>query len=298
MALPELRPRSTPEIVDAAFQLARGHFMPLLLLSAVVAIPSLVFGAINSLLLPAMDPNDPFGGGWLMTLPFSFIGMCWTFIGYGAVTIAASEAYLGGTPDPGASLKSALRRARPLIFGNLLGYAVMLFPFVIVGVAGPFVADRIEVEADAAMPWLVAMLVIALIALFGFFWMFVQLAKVTLITPVAVLEDVGPAAAWRRAGGLAHGAKKQILLLVLIAAVVIFSIVFGGFELLKSLVQNETLASALSSLVAVPFWPLVSCLFVVLYYDLRIRKEAFDLELMAEGLGPPDTAEAGGRSAT
>ena len=86
---------------------------------------------------------------------------------------------------------------------------------------------------------------------------------------------------------LAAGSRKRILLLVLIAGAVIFGIVFGGFALIRTVVGNETLASALSGVVAIPLWPVLGSLFVVLYYDLRIRKEAFDLEIMAEGLDAP-----------
>ena len=289
MAVPLLRPRSTPEIVDAAFQLARRHFMPLLLVSAIVAIPSLIIGAINAWLLPAPNPEEPFGREWLMTMPLSFLGMCWTFIAYGAVTIAASDAYLGGTTDPGSSLGRAIGRAAPLIAGNLLGYLIMLLPFIVAGVLAPIMLPGVG-EGQAAAPGdntLVAGLALLALALFGLVWMIVNIARVTLVTPIAALERGGAMASWRRATDLASGSKKRILLLVLLAGAVIFGIVFGGFAVIRTIVGNESLASALSGVVAIPLWPVLGSLFVVLYYDLRIRKEAFDLEVMAEGLDAP-----------
>jgi len=39
-------------------------------------------------------------------------------------------------------------------------------------------------------------------------------------------------------------------------------------------------AALLSSLI----WPLFYCVLTVAYYDLRVRKEAFDLEVLAAGL--------------
>ena len=289
MAVPLLRPRSTPEIVDAAFQLARRHFMPLLVVSAIVAIPSLVIGAINAWLLPAPNPEEPFGQEWLMTLPLTFLGMCWTFISYGAVTIAAADAYLGGTTDPGSSLRRALARAMPLIAGNLLAYLIMLLPFLAAAALAPLMLPGVG-EAEAAAPGgntLLAGLLLLALALFGIVWMIVNIARVTLVTPIAALERVGAVASWRRATELSAGSKKRILSLVLIAGAVIFGIVFGGFALLRTILGNEPLASALAGVVAIPLWPVLGSLFVVLYYDLRIRKEAFDLEVMAEGLGTP-----------
>ncbi len=295
MAAPILRPRSTPEIVDAAFQLARGHFMPLLIVSVIVAIPSLVMGAANAWLLPVPNPEEPFSDEWVRTLPLSFLGMCWTFIGYGAVTVAASDAYLGGDTDPGRSLRQALARAFPLIAGNLVGYVVMLLPFIALAVLAPILVPQIaggQVTSPAGSMLVGGLLLIAL-SLFALVWMVINLARVILVTPVASLERIGAVASWRRAGALASGSKKRILALALIAGAVIFGIVFGGFAVLRTLIANETLASALSSVVAIPIWPVLGSLFVVLYYDLRIRKEAFDLEVMTEGLGQASTAESG-----
>ena len=289
VAIPILRPRSTPEIVDAAFQLARRHFMPLLLVSAIVAIPSLVAGMVNAWLLPTPDPDDPFGRAWQMTLPLSFLGMCWTFVAYGAVTIAAADAYLGGTTDPGPSLRRALQRAVPLIAGNLMGYVIMLLPFIAVAVLAPLLLPAVG-EGASPPPdgsTLVAGLLLLALALFGLVWMIMTIPRVTLVTPVAALERVGALESWRRATVLARGSRKRILLLVLIAGAVILGIVFGGFALIRTVVGSDTLASALSSVVAIPLWPVLGSLFVVLYYDLRIRKEAFDLEIMTEGLDAP-----------
>jgi hypothetical protein len=53
VSVPHLRPRSAPELIDASFQLARHHYRPLLLLSAVVAIPSLLIGLVNAWFFPA-----------------------------------------------------------------------------------------------------------------------------------------------------------------------------------------------------------------------------------------------------
>ena len=289
MAAPILRPRSTPEIVDAAFQLARGHFMPLLIVSAIVAIPSLIMGATNAWLLPSPNPDDPFGGDWVLTLPLSFLGMCWSFIGYGAVTIAASDAYLGGDTDPGRSLRQALARSIPLIAGNLLGYIVMLLPFIAIGVLAPILVPQLAggQVTDPPGSLVFSGLLLLALALFGLVWMVMNLARVILVTPIASLEQAGAVASWRRAGELSAGSKKRILALVLIAGAVIIGIVFGGFALLSMLIANETLASALSSVVAIPIWPVMGSLFVVLYYDLRIRKEAFDLEVMSAGLDAP-----------
>ena len=41
---------------------------------------------------------------------------------------------------------------------------------------------------------------------------------------------------------------------------------------------------AAASLLQVLIYPLLYCVLTVAYYDLRVRKEAFDLEVLASGL--------------
>lgn len=285
MTAPALRPRSVPEIVDAAFQLARGHFMPLLLISVIVAIPTLIIGAVTAYFLPPPNPAEPFGEAWRMALPLTFLELCWTFVGYGAVTIAAAEAYMGRSVDPGGSLSRALARTGALVGGNIVGYLIMVLPFLVAGILGSVIAAQLEggVAAVGGSTLVLGLLVFVLF-LFGLYWMVVNLARVTLVTPVAALEQTGPVDAWRRAKALTDGFRGRVLGLIFIAGVVIFALVIGGFTLLAALIENERLASTLAGLVGIPLWPVLGCLFVVLYYDLRIRKEAFDIETMAARL--------------
>ena len=41
-----------------------------------------------------------------------------------------------------------------------------------------------------------------------------------------------------------------------------------------------------ASLIQLLIYPLFYCVLTVAYYDLRVRKEAFDLEVLASGLSP------------
>ena len=38
-------------------------------------------------------------------------------------------------------------------------------------------------------------------------------------------------------------------------------------------------------LISLFLYPFISCVFTLFYYDLRVRKEAFDLELLSQQLG-------------
>ena len=41
----------------------------------------------------------------------------------------------------------------------------------------------------------------------------------------------------------------------------------------------------LSAFVSLFVYPVISCVFTLFYYDLRVRKEGFDLEILAKQLG-------------
>jgi hypothetical protein len=76
------------------------------------------------------------------------------------------------------------------------------------------------------------------------------------------------------------------MLLLLVLQVVLSSIL--SFVLLASFVTDETLQIVLQqvvNLLATIAWaPVYWGTFAVLYYDLRVRKEGFDLQLAAEAL--------------
>ena len=57
----------------------------------------------------------------------------------------------------------------------------------------------------------------------------------------------------------------------------------GVIGTMRYMMINQIVSAIFTILV----YPLVSVVQTLLYYDLRIRKEAFDIELMASGLGAP-----------
>ena len=62
---------------------------------------------------------------------------------------------------------------------------------------------------------------------------------------------------------------------------------------MRSLLSNS-LTGILSALLIIPIYPLLAVVSTLLYYDLRIRKEGFDLEVMSRELGAPAGTAAGG----
>ena len=113
-----LRPRTAPEIVDAAFLLARHAYLPLATVAAVGALVS-AHATIASSARTSTLPGGVRAAVW-------GIGMAAALIGHGAGVGLAVEAYRGRPADPAAALRVALGRAWPLLLASAY-FMLMLF---------------------------------------------------------------------------------------------------------------------------------------------------------------------------
>ena len=299
------RPRSVSEIVDAAVQLVRTRIGPFMLLATIVAIPTILLGLVTARLVPdptraAADPSAIFANfGKLLLL--NLVVACWTFVGYGAEVGMADDVYHGRPTDPGAALRRAFGRARALIFGNLLAYLwAFAAMFVVAVLAGILIAVLARGEGagtrNAGTIAGVGLVAFALlIAAFG--WGLYAAGRYLVnVTPAVMSEGLGPMAAIRRSGALSAGSVRRVLGLLLVT-IVIAMFVYVTFYFLVSAVlgsgqQQQQIAGALTNAALIPIAPFAAAAVTVLYYDLRIRKEGYDVELLAAELGDSRPAAA------
>lgn len=285
-----LRPRSFSELFDAAFLLAREHVRPLATLSAMIAIPAVAANVVAVAVFgPMATPTTATPVAIAGVLPVSLLVMCWYFVGIAALVQTASDAYLGNVVDPAASLRRALRRAGTIIGAHLLAYltafaAIMaaLVALVIAGTVLTIALSSIGMRASpngipAAAAGVVA--VLGTLALVAFVF-----ARYANTTAVVMLEGGGAVAALRRSSALGAGHLGRIVGLFVILAVlaVTFTVTALG---LGSVVQNAYVPNLLSTLLSVPLYVMMACVLTALYYDLRIRKEGFDIAFAARELG-------------
>jgi len=106
---------------------------------------------------------------------------------------------------------------------------------------------------------------------------------------VLILESAGPVAALRRSWGLSDGHRWRILgliLLLIVLQAVLSSLL--SFVIVASFITDQVVQlvvqQAVNLLATIAWAPVYWGTFAVLYYDLRVRKEAFDLQLAAEAL--------------
>jgi len=277
MADLDLRPLSLEEILDRTFSIYRKNF---LLFAGITAIPQLLILALRLvqtlfLTFPAGPKNVPVeqlqgGTGTGGLIAFGIVGVVVGVIAYlvaylfaqGGTVFAVSELYLGRTTTIGASL-GRMRGQLGSLFGVILlnGLAVM-GAFILLIIPGIYVACRL----------------------------------LTCI-PAALLEDLGPRSSLERSFSLTKdyaGRSFVIYLLYFVlayAAAFLFTFPFV-IAIGLSAKHSETLRMwfALSHvgefIAEVLVSPILTIATAVFYYDLRVRKEAFDLQFMMNPTGP------------
>jgi hypothetical protein len=291
-----LRPRSFSELIDAAFLLAREHFRPLATLSAIVAIPAIVLGVVNVALFGPTTTDAPGAAALARTLPVALVTMCWYFVGIGALVHAASNAYLGEPIDPAESLRRALGRAGALIAAHAVAYlaalATLLAAAIVAALAGAAAVaagSALGMRAPSPGPAGVALVLVLGAAALGV--VALVFARYANVTPAVMLESSAAIPALRRSAALAAGHVGRIVGLLVVLATL--SLVFSLSALaLGSLARNEYVSTVVATLFSIPLYPLASCALTALYYDLRIRKEGFDIAWDARGIGGPPGAAA------
>jgi len=291
---PALRPLGVGDILDRVFNLYRGR--PLLFL-ALAAIPYFVFVLVLGvlLLIGAAGALATFGTRFFSgTQPTpaeiaGIIGAAFVFgliiliaaivifsTQSGALIQASADRYLGRETTIGAAFRAGLRAA-PRIFGAgllvFLGLAILWI--VLLAIAGVLTAVTQQTAVG----------VLAFVAASC-----IGLAASWLVAPVVVtLEGSGPTTALDRSWKLADGHRWRILgiqLLLLVVQLVLSGLISALF--IVGLSQDQTVQVIVQQLVnfaANIVWaPIQWAAFTVFYYDLRVRKEAFDLQVAAEAL--------------
>lgn len=108
-------------------------------------------------------------------------------------------------------------------------------------------------------------------------------------TQVVVLEPLdGAFDSFGRSWELTRGLKLKVFLVALVAFIIFYGPIIGigataGALSLSDPEQSKVL-SVILALLPIVLTPLLSCVFTLLYYDLRIRREGFDLQVLSQQL--------------
>lgn len=285
MSEADFEPMSVGGILDRAFRLYRQSFVRFLAIVAIIQVPLHLLTMVWAVVVertrlelaqsgPDVQRDEVFalmGIGVLGSLVSGVVTLVAQQLTSAALVKGISERYLGREVTVGEAYRFIWPKALSLIGAALLvglivglGYLLCIVPGVIFAL-----------------------------------WY-------ALTAPAIVIESRRATQGMARSKDLASGNLGRIFLVFLVVFLITIAFAFmfqAAATLLSQAVFAEstvaaTVAQHLFQMIpAILVMPISAAASVLLYYDLRIRKEGFDLEMLAERLAPdrtPDTERADG----
>jgi Membrane domain of glycerophosphoryl diester phosphodiesterase len=300
----DLRPLTLGELLDRSFSLYRQHFVLFVGVMAIPAVFTLLLG-VSLQVFPSVlkgqridNAADPatmggmfaFGAMGFVVLTFAY----WIayMISLGATTVAVSELYVGRT----ASIASAYAQVRGHI-GRLLVLLLLVGLLLLV----LFVVLTMLAVVGALLATLISQPLGALVLLPGVFATMlvccVCALRLALSVPTLVLEHVKVTEAIRRSVMLTQGNFWRTAVLVIFATIInwaAMALFQGPFFIAAKVAGPESgaliwlnvAAAVMGAIGSAICGPLMIIALALLYYDVRIRKEGLDLQIMIDSLEP------------
>jgi hypothetical protein len=292
----DLRPMEFGEILDGGLQVFRRHFGLFLKLSlAVMWLPlafSVYWRARFLGLQATTNPEQTMAMIQSELIPFFLWGLVWGVLyGAGMLLLTAgsikiiSDSYLGREPQ----------------FGDALGFGVgKIVPLFLVGLGKGLILMLLGIAFAVAFALTAAVgkggggvfLLIAFVEIIAMVWLFIYVAcGYMMTTPVVVLENLSSSFdSFGRSWEITKGARGRVFGLVFVAtllASVLPAIVLSAMGAFVVQIAPGAMFywTILAAILPIVLTPIVPCVLTLTYYDLRVRREGFDLQLLSEQLG-------------
>jgi hypothetical protein len=281
MHAPALRPRSAIEIVDTAFTIWRRNFGQMTIIGIAATVPivlALVLG-LGSLFTAGMTGNAVSGSAILsmapMILVFVVILVLWMAVVDGAMTLAAGDAYFGREVSAASALRGALSKGGTLVLSNILRMLT---------IGGAAVVGGIVIALLGRTNGGIAVLLIIVLSVL----MLLLFARLFATTNAVVFENSGASESLSRSFAISKDSAWRIFGVILLSYVVLIvaQIAIGlTVQLVISMVlRSPVVASMVGNVIGALLYPFLSIALMVLYFDQRIRKEGYDLDVLSDGL--------------
>ena len=275
-----LQPMGFTDILDSMFSLYRNHFRQFVSICSVYFICGLVINLLYGISTVSAASSGQFSTLILMTIVLFLIGTVVTLFVIGGLVFASAQAFLDKQITASTAFRQIRRRFLPYLGSNLL-YAL------VVGLL------------------MITCLGIPLAVFFAFRWIFCSLA--------AVFEEKSAVSALKRSSELVKGGWWRVfgmmiaifLLLFFVQFILQFSLLFvlglsqaiGGdgdlAEILRQMFMpqlttwEELIAYSIRNFVILAITSLMLPVGIIgatlVYFDQRIRKEGFDIEIRMTG---------------
>jgi hypothetical protein len=304
MSSRDLRSLTLGELLDRTFSCYKEHFIVFVGIMAIpqvfVTLMSFVSQGIEqSAIRVGTNPVPATGhffallaGAGMFVVVMLFAYMFAYAAAMGGTTFGISEIYLGGK----ATIRDAYRKMRGRIWALvkvlLLITSLTSMPFFMAGLGAAVIALRL----GRSPAILFSILIVFLLPAVPFaVWIFL---RYSLAIPALLLESVSARQAISRSAFLTKGYLGQIFLIGLLMTLItsVVATVFEGPFLIAIAIlaaKGSRLALWLGYPMAIAAGvsravssPLLSIALVLAYYNARVRKEGFDLQVMISSLEP------------
>ena len=281
------------EVLDGSFNIFRRHFGLFMRLSLILVWLPTAAGIYLNLrfsrnpfeLMAVFQENLGRTIG-LVLLGLVIWSVCSLLLKAGTIRII-SDSYLGTEPELGASLRLGVEKIVPMLVVALSkGLLLIILEMVsVLGVVLLFFMGKIAGAGIGAL--------LAVIGGFGAAWFMIWVAcAYGITTPIVVLEDLSSSFdAFGRSWELTRGARGKLCGTVVVAWLIsqlLPQIIVGAFSGALGVAGNTSLQPffvVFASLLSIVLTPILPCAYTLLYYDLRVRREAFDLQMLSAQLG-------------
>ncbi|MCP5099038.1 MAG: hypothetical protein GY943_26090 [Chloroflexi bacterium] len=288
-SLPELRPLDIGQLFDRSFRLYRKNFSVFLVIIAIVQIPVVVINigiaaASQQFVAPGFDPfstspadlnslTSMFGVAFFLTILASIVSFIASTIGMATVTKAASDSYLGQEISITGALQKSSKSWLPLLGALFLVGLIAIAAAIPLGI----------IFIIPCLGWVIGFVGFIALGL-------MSNATVSLMVPIVVLEKKSPVDAIKRAYNLTRLRFWWIIGYLTLLSLLLMAVLIGPTLVITMLVALSPVAadplittifqSTLQFMLSIIFLPLQYTAITLMYFDLRIRFEGFDLMLL------------------
>lgn len=273
MSTQELRPMGIGDILDTTFRLYRQRFLAFLVIALVCYVPFALFMATLPVFMPGpaqqnfmLKSEDPasierelaaaHSANTTVIVTMVVGGALFALIIFplcqAAMTYNISASYLGENLSAGDSYARAAPRLIPLLWTNLLVMIAVWIGLICCVVPG---------------------------IIFSLWFM--------IVAPIVILERVNGSKAMGRSRDLMKGNIGKGFLLMLLVGILVSILNFALSAAIGFIPwPHRSITVFIQNVLPAILLPIQTAPLILLYYDLRIRKEAFDLQRLSESLGP------------
>jgi len=304
-----LGPRNLGDLLKETFTIYGKNFLRLLAIVLIVQIPILIVYCAAALLIPGFGEEDSStlsslsSMNILIGIPLGLIAFVASILMQGAMIHAVSQQYFSRPMNIRRAFGFSWRRTGVMLGAELLVFLAIASVFlIIVGVPTALhfaVHGGIGPLTSAAIIIMVTIIGLPVAIYLGMNWAFV--------VQTALLEGCGPRAALSHSSELVKRSWWRVLGILLLLILIISAIIYipSTIGVGIGLIALASLPAAIKAIVwmGIIIWYIIAAFLTVpivtigetlLYFDLRVRKQGYSLDALANELGltsaPADTS--------